>query len=232
MAEIDLTPFGFTPTESAVYGVLLSTGRSTGYAVARAAGLARANTYSALEGLVLKGGARSEPGPPRRYRAEAPEALLARLHEQQGAALDRLSEALEAAAAPDVPAIVELTSPRGLLQLLSHDVARARTSIRLLAPPDAFPLLAPALRRAVGAGVTVTLASTGPVALDFAPVSGGRAAGAPVWPGTPIVAVVDDARAVLAAATGASVSGYWTSSPPLVAAARVAFDSFRSQIDG
>lgn len=232
MAEIDLTPFGFTPTESAVYGVLLGTGRSTGYAVARAAGLARANAYSALEGLVLKGGARSEPGPPRRYRAEAPEALLARLHEQQGAALDRLSAALEASAAPEVPAIVELTSTRGLLQLLSHDVARARHSVRLLAPPEAFPLLAPALRRAVGAGVAVTLASTGPVALDFAPVGRVEQAGVPAWPGAPIVAIVDEARAVVAAAVGAGVSGYWTSSPPIVAAADVAFDSFRSQDDG
>ena len=48
MARIDLTPFGFTPTESLVYEVLLTGGPGTGYAVARAAGLARANAYSAL----------------------------------------------------------------------------------------------------------------------------------------------------------------------------------------
>src|SRR5439155_1053288 len=35
--SIDLTPFGFTPTESLVYGTLLGLGPATGYQVARAA---------------------------------------------------------------------------------------------------------------------------------------------------------------------------------------------------
>ncbi|MBP9201562.1 MAG: helix-turn-helix domain-containing protein, partial [Gemmatimonadales bacterium] len=64
MAELDLTPFGFTPTESKVYEVLLTGGPGTGYAVARSAGLARANAYSALEGLVAKGAARADEGQP------------------------------------------------------------------------------------------------------------------------------------------------------------------------
>ncbi len=59
----DLTRFGFTPTEGLVYQVLLTGGPGTGYAIARAAGLARANAYSALEGLVAKGAAtRYVPG--------------------------------------------------------------------------------------------------------------------------------------------------------------------------
>ncbi|MBK8005037.1 MAG: hypothetical protein IPK12_14215 [Gemmatimonadetes bacterium] len=72
MADVDLTPFGFTPTESRVYGVLLSGGPGTGYAIARNAELARANTYSALEGLVAGGrrgwrrGSRSGSGRSRR----------------------------------------------------------------------------------------------------------------------------------------------------------------------
>ncbi len=33
-AQVDLTPFGFTGTESAVYGALLRSGPATGYAVA------------------------------------------------------------------------------------------------------------------------------------------------------------------------------------------------------
>ncbi|HKP28450.1 MAG TPA: helix-turn-helix domain-containing protein, partial [Gemmatimonadales bacterium] len=70
---LDLTPFDFTPTESHVYEVLITRGPGTGYAIARAAGLARANAYSALEGLVAKGAARAEPGRPRRYRPEAPQ---------------------------------------------------------------------------------------------------------------------------------------------------------------
>ena len=68
MGTLDLTTFGFTPTESLIYEVLLRGGPGTGYAVARAAGLARANAYGALEGLVQKGVARVEEGRPKRYR--------------------------------------------------------------------------------------------------------------------------------------------------------------------
>ena len=87
MARIDLTPFGFTPTESLVYEVLLTSGPGTGYAIARSAGLARANAYSALEGLVSKGAARVDPGRPKRYRPEAPAALIARISTGHGLAL-------------------------------------------------------------------------------------------------------------------------------------------------
>jgi len=43
MATVDLTPFGFTPTESVVYSALLRLGPATGYGVSRATRLARAN---------------------------------------------------------------------------------------------------------------------------------------------------------------------------------------------
>ena len=84
---LDLTPFDFTPTESHVYEVLITKGPGTGYAIARAAGLARANAYSALEGLVAKGAARAEPGRPRRYRPEAPQVLLGRVVDRQSLAM-------------------------------------------------------------------------------------------------------------------------------------------------
>src|SRR5436853_69475 len=45
--EIDLTPFGFTATESEAYAALLRLGPSTGYAVAHPTRVARANTYAA-----------------------------------------------------------------------------------------------------------------------------------------------------------------------------------------
>ena len=122
---IDLTPFGFTPTESAVYEVLLSQGPGTGYAIARSAGLARANAYSALEGLVAKGAARGDAGRPRRFRPEPPEALLARVTERQARALDRLTSSLAELTAPGTTTLVELDSARGTLQVLNRDIARA-----------------------------------------------------------------------------------------------------------
>jgi sugar-specific transcriptional regulator TrmB len=226
MPRIDLTHFGFTPTESLVYEVLLTSGPGTGYAIARAAGLARANAYSALEGLVAKGAARVEGGRPRRYRPEAPAGLIARISHNHGVALDRLSSDLEMISVPGTPTVVETESSRAVLQLITHDVARATRSVVLLAPPDAFPLLAPALRRPVSAGLPVSLLSTGPVDLDFATV--GVVGDTLAWPGTPIIAVVDDRSAVLGSREGTEVRGHWSSAPAFVAAARVAFERFLS----
>src|SRR5215216_4839222 len=112
---LDLTNFGFTPTESLVYEVLLKHGPGTGYAIARGAGLARANAYSALEGLVTKGAARVEAGRPKRYRPEAPAALIARIATDHGRALERLSSDLDSISVPPTPTLVEIESGRGVL---------------------------------------------------------------------------------------------------------------------
>jgi sugar-specific transcriptional regulator TrmB len=201
--------------------VLLAQGPGTGYAVARGAGLARANAYAALEGLVAKGAARSDAGRPRLYRPEPPGTLLARVTEAQGRALDRLSADLAEIATPATTSLVELDSARGALQLLSREIARATSEVLLLAPADAWPALVPALRRAAGAGVTLRLAAPGPVELGFAPVGQSAAA---EWPGEPLVAVVDGRTAVVAAREGGTVGGHWTAAPALVAAARQAFE--------
>jgi sugar-specific transcriptional regulator TrmB len=224
MARLNLTSFGFTPTESLVYEVLLTGGPGTGYAIARAAGLARANAYSALEGLVAKGAARVEGGRPKRYRPEAPAGLIARISNTHGLALERLSSELEEISVPNTPTVVEIESGRAVLQLITHDIARASEFVMLLAPPDAFPLLAPALRRPVSAGVPVSLWSTGVVDLDFVPVE--IVTQERRWPGMPIIAVVDDRSAVIGARTGNDVQGHWSTAPALIAAARLALERF------
>jgi sugar-specific transcriptional regulator TrmB len=222
----DLTRFGFTPTEGLVYQVLLTGGPGTGYAIARAAGLARANAYAALEGLVAKGAARVDGGRPKRYRPESPAALIARISNDHGQALERLSRELDAVSVPATETLVEIESGRALLQLITHDVARAGRSVGLLAPPDAYPLLAPALRRPYAAGVPLTLAATGPVELGFVPVEQ-VAADAHPWPGMPVILVVDDRSAILAARNGNEVRGHWSTAPAFVAGARLALERFR-----
>jgi sugar-specific transcriptional regulator TrmB len=224
MPGIDLTGFGFTPTESLVYEVLLKSGPGTGYAIARAAGLARANAYSALEALVTKGAAKVDAGRPRRYRPEGPSGLIARISNNHGLALERLSSALENISAPDSPTVVEISSGRAVLQLITHDVAKARSSVDLLVPPDAYPLLAPALRRPVSSGIPVSLWSIGSVDLGFHDVLVVR--GEHRWPGMPIIAVIDDRSAILGARNGNEVHGHWSSAPPFIAAARLALERF------
>jgi len=224
--RIDLTRFGFTPTEGLIYEVLLTNGPGTGYALARAAGLARANAYSALEGLVAKGAARVEGGRPRHYRPEPPTSLIARISNDHGHALERLSVDLEGVGVPDTATVVELDSGRAVLQLLTHTAARAGRTLALLAPVDAFPLLAPALRRPVSAGISVELFSNGPVDLGFATVEtipqGHR------WPGMPIISIVDDANAIIASRAGSDVRGHWSSAPAFVAAARLTLERLRA----
>jgi sugar-specific transcriptional regulator TrmB len=223
----DLTRFGFTPTEGLVYRVLLTGGPGTGYAIARSAGLARANAYSALEGLVAKGAARVDGGRPKRYRPEAPAALIARISNDHGQALERLSRELDAVSVPETETLVELISGRALLQLIIHDVARAGKSVSLLAPPDAYPLLAPALRRPYAAGVPLRLSSSGPVELGFTTVEQ-IAIETDLWPGMPIILAVDDRSAILASRNGAEVRGHWSTAPTFVAGARLAFERLRA----
>jgi sugar-specific transcriptional regulator TrmB len=225
MNRLDLTPFGFTPTESLVYGTLLTGGPGTGYAVARAAGLARANAYSALEGLVSKGAARSEGGRPKRYRPESPTALLARISNDHGVALERLTTDLEAVSLPSSPTLVEIGTVRAALHLIGHDVARAELSVALLAPAEAFPLLAPSLRRPAAAGLSLELLSVRPADLPFAEVR--QVAAEHAWPGTPLLAIVDGRSAVVAARSGSEVQGHWSTAPTFVASARLAFERFR-----
>jgi sugar-specific transcriptional regulator TrmB len=228
MAGIDLTGFGFTPTESLVYEVLLKSGPGTGYAVARAAGLARANTYSALEGLVTKGAARVEAGRPKRYAPEAPQALIARISTQHGLALERLSRELDQLAIADTPTVVEVESGRAVLQLLTYDISRATRSVALVAPADAYPLLAPALRRPVSGGVRVSLWSIGPAQLDFMEVRDVASEGR--WPGMPIIMVADDRSAIIGSRQGNEVEGHWSSAAPFIAAARLALERLTADL--
>src|SRR3954467_11081526 len=211
MPRLNLTHFGFTPTESLVYEILLTSGPGTGYAIARAAGLARTTAYSALEGLVSKGAARVEGGRHKLYRPEAPAGLIARIAHNHGLALDRLSSDLETLAVPNTPTVVEIESGRATLQLIPHVVARGSQSVLLLVPPDAYPLLAPALRRPVSAGVEVSLWSTGPVELGFVDV--GTVSLDHGWPGTPVIAVVDERTAIVGSRQDSEVRGHWSSAP-------------------
>src|SRR2546425_4358681 len=121
----DLMPFGFTATESLVYSTLLRLGPATGYAVARAVRLARANAYGALDGLVTRGAAVRIAGRPTRYRPADPQALLAQIAAAHGEALDRLSRALADAGRSTEPDTKTLAGARAVANVVLQLVARA-----------------------------------------------------------------------------------------------------------
>src|SRR5512140_2935264 len=93
---VSLERFGFTPTESRVYEVLLRLGSSTSYAVSKSAGLARANTYQALDGLVRRGAARRSATIPAKYAALTPDAVVAELERRTRRDLEALAASLRA----------------------------------------------------------------------------------------------------------------------------------------
>jgi HTH-type transcriptional regulator, sugar sensing transcriptional regulator len=225
--RLDLTAFGFTPTEGLIYEVLLTEGPGTGYTVARSAGLARANVYAALEGLVQKGAARMEEGRPRRFRPEPPSTLLARLADRQGEAMDRLGSQLAALTVPDTPTLVELSSARGAVQLMGHEIARAEKRVALLAPPDGCLALLPHLRRAAASNVELLVVTTGPTSLGSIEV---EVISRPEWPGEPVLLVVDDRGALIGARDGDRFNGHYGSGAAFLAAAHHTLSALRGAI--
>jgi sugar-specific transcriptional regulator TrmB len=219
MSRLDLTPFGFTPTESLVYATLLRLGPSTGYAVARAARVARANAYGALEGLVTRGAARRAVGRPTRYQPTDPQALLAALATLQGEALDRLARALRDASHPLEPVTKEVAGARAVANLILQLVARAERVEGVLAADLWRPTL-PAWRHAAkrgAAGATVELRVAGELPADAEGLVS-EAISAPADAST--ILVVDEAQVVVTAGTGDQVAGLWSSHPLLAALAR------------
>jgi sugar-specific transcriptional regulator TrmB len=210
--HVDLTPFGFTGTESTVYGALLRSGPATGYAVAQAVRLARANVYAALAGLVARRAAALLPGRPARYRPVDPQTLLTHLAAQQAVALERLERALRDTSAPPAEAIHEVTGARPLANVVIQLVARAERSVEGLVDGDLFRATGPAWRRAAGRA-TLTVRSA--AADDGSGVLSGVAA---ADAGT--LLVVDGALAVVARGVGDAVRGIWSDHPLIVSLAR------------
>lgn len=214
MASIDLTPFGFTPTESLVYASLLRLGPSTGYAVARACRLARANAYAALEGLVSRGAATSA-GRPAQFRPADPSNLVARVAASQGQALDRLSRALEGTAAGSEPTIHSADGLRGTVNALQQLVARAEHGVRGTVAAELWRPSLPAWRRAASrASLEVLIAGE---AEDPESLAKGSAPAS-----SPTILVIDEARVFSASGAGDLMTALWSAHPLLVQVGRVA----------
>ena len=218
---LDLTPFGFTPTESLVYATLLRLGPSTGYAVARGARLARANAYGALEGLVARGAATRTPPPnrPARYRPTDPQSLLAHLATLQGEALDRLGRQLRDFSRPGEPVVREVAGSRAVANLVMQLVARAERGVEGVIPLELWRPTLPAWRRAAErAQLKVRM-------------RGGMPEDAPSWlePASDTLdatlLVIDEAHLVITSGDGDAVTGLWTSHPLILVLARRALQT-------
>ena len=222
MSSLDLTPFGFTPTESLVYATLLRLGPSTGYGVARAARLARANAYGALEGLVTRGAASRTPPPsrPARYRPTDPQALIAHLATRQGEALDRLARSLRDASHTVEPATKEVAGARAVANLILQLVGRAERRVDGVLASELWRPTLPAWRH-VAKRAQVELKIAGDAPSD---VEGILVGSAPA--DTPTVVVVDESQVVTASGGGDHLVGVWSSHPLIVTLAARALRTF------
>jgi sugar-specific transcriptional regulator TrmB len=212
----DLTPFGFTATESRLYATLLQLGSATGYAVAQAARLARANAYGALDGLVARGGATKTPGRPARYRPADPAALLARLAADQGEAIERLSRALQDIRRPGEPETRSVEGGRALANLVLQGVARAEHRVEGIVATDLFRATLPAWRRAAER-TTLELRIAGSL-----PPEAGTFAATAVPETSPTLLLIDERQTIAATSGDNERLGIWSSHPAVAAIARAA----------
>lgn len=227
MTTIDLTPFGFTPTESLAYGALLDIGPSSGYAVAKELGVARANAYQALNGLVGKGAAVSVEEQPTRYRAERPDALLARVIDRESSKLDALEKQVRAVGPQNGQVTISLMGRRTLTDLALRTVARAEGHLVCIGPADLVAEIGPAWRRRMAEDrpTAVWLMGANPGNLPIAPTGHIDEATALELFGSPIFALITADVAVLARVDGDNAEGYWTSDKTIFGSVRATVQS-------
>jgi predicted transcriptional regulator len=221
VSKLDLTPFGFTPTESAAYRQLIEDGPSSGYAVAKRLAIARANAYQALDGLVAKNAADVVTGEPRTYRAIQPQALLAMISRDLAAGLDTLEGQLVSLAEPGAPGTVAFSGDAEFNAVLMRSAIRPPAMVEFLAPSSVFASTVPVWRTRYANGRPTGLWCIGQVPEDF-PVPAAITidpASVRRLGGEPLVLITPNA-ALLGRLSGAGPEGHWTSDPVLMLGAR------------
>jgi sugar-specific transcriptional regulator TrmB len=218
---MDLRRLGFTPTESRVYVSLLTLSPATGYAVAQAAGLARANTYAALEGLAARGAVSRLPGRPARYAAVEPEALIGRARlefSQDLESLGRQLSAIERRQKQEAPRLVEaLVDGAAVLRAAAACARSAREELLAVVGPwasDAYRDLEAARGRRVATRL-LSLGAPAPEGAVVRVVATGEIEA--YWGGLPIALVADRSRAVCGVVqSGGRASGIAAEHPGVV----------------
>ena len=210
----ELARFGFTPTESRVYVALLRVSPATGYAVAREAALARANTYGALETMAVRGVVTRLPGSPVRWVAEDPETLLGRLGRETQQRLERLARqfaAVERRGSRSLATVIDVLPERSAVLDRASDWALSARDELLAVVGPWIPELYPDLARARGPRSSVRVLALGTPAPAGAIVRAVPTAEIrSYWGGLPIAIVSDRRRAVCALESDSVTTGVAT----------------------
>ena len=217
METIDLTPFGFTPTENRAYLALLEFGPSTGYQLAKKLTIARANAYQALNGLVAKAAAVTTGERPQRYRPLRPDALLAHLVDAAGNRIDRLEAQIRSVARPEGDAVVRVSGRRALVDLATRTAGREEAPLICIGPATLLSAVGPAWRRRKVAGWTTALWPVGDETPPLALPPAGMIATAAIEEVFGTVAFLLVATTAIVARVGPDdAGGHWMSEATLV----------------
>lgn len=215
---MDLRRFGFTLTESRVYLALLKLPQATGYAVAREAGLARANAYGALERLAARGMVSRLPGRPARYVAVDPAAMTARLERDWKQDMETLSRQLAAVERRDaqpaaLPSHELLGDGAALLECLARSARGAREELLAVVGPWASDCFAELARvRTARVSRILSLGAPAPEGAQVRQLPAREIAS--YWGGLPVALVADRRIAVLGLfSAGDLASGVVTNHP-------------------
>lgn len=227
---LDLTPFGFTPTETAAYRTLTTLGPLSGYSLAKSLSIARANAYQALHGLVAKGAATRLGGRPERFRPVQPAALFAAIAQRSASQLDALEVELGHQPAGAV-ATIPIAGRRALMDTALRTAARSPGALICIASASELTALAPAWHRRVAADWPTGLWCFG----DLAPTSGLpvaprqlEASPAQAYFGSPVFALATPEAAILSRLESGVPTGFWTSDGVLSGAVRATIDRLTS----
>ena len=186
-----------------MYRTLLELGPSTGYAVARAAGYARANAYSALDGLLRRGAAQRGGERPARYRATDPQTLLVQLSSEQGERLEHLARAVAGLHKPAEPVTRSVEGSRAVGNVIQQLVARAARRVEGVVAAELWQPTLPAWRHAARHAKLQVLISGD--AADPEGLSAGQVAA-----GGPTMLIIDDQFTLAATGSGPSMTGIWS----------------------
>lgn len=195
-----LERFGFTPTEGKVYVALLRLSPATGYAVAQRAGLARANTYDALDSLAARGAVSRLPGRPAHYAAVEPDVLVGRLRREMARDLESLVGELGSLErqkrAPAPPSLEEVRDGDAFLDRVAACARSATEELLAVLGPWASEVYAD-LESVPRRGVTARVLCLGTPAPHSAAVRSVPAAEIEAyWGGLPVALVADRRRTV------------------------------------
>jgi len=196
-----------------MYRALLELGPSTGYALARAAGYARANAYAALEGLRQRGAVQRGSGRPARYRATDPQSLIVQLAGEQGERLERLARAVAGLHKPVEPVTHVVEGSRAIANAIQQLVARAGQAVDGIVAAELWTPTLPAWRHAAR-HATVQVRISGDAA-DPEGLAAGRVAA-----DAPTTLVVDNQFTLAATGSGAAMTAVWSGHPLIVLLAR------------